>query len=204
MATTLHRIVGIALLVLLALPASAAAPVSDDAHAHAFVEDGVVTWSPSVAYVAATLDIRGPEGVTLQRRFEPGQPLALDPSALEQALPDGLYIYDLLFVTGEMVPSAEGEPSQETKTQMGSFEMAGGRAVDSESLPFFHVGSGSIDGSLCVGNDCVSSEAFGFDTIRLKENNLRLHFQDTSVGAFPTNDWTLVANSSASGGDSFF
>ncbi|NNE11840.1 MAG: tail fiber domain-containing protein, partial [Ilumatobacter sp.] len=42
------------------------------------------------------------------------------------------------------------------------------------------------------------------DTIRLKENNLRLHFQDTSVGAFPTNDWTLVANSSASGGDSFF
>lgn len=54
---------------------------------------------------------------------------------------------------------------------------------------FFHVGSGSIDGSLCVGNDCVSSESFGFDTVRLKENNLRIHFEDTSTAAaFPPND----------------
>ncbi|MDJ0630811.1 MAG: hypothetical protein QNJ44_21320 [Rhodobacter sp.] len=70
---------------------------------------------------------------------------------------------------------------------------------------FFHIGSGSIDGSLCVGNDCVSSEAFGFDTVRLKENNLRLHFDDTSVAAaFPPNDWRLYANDSANGGSSYF
>ncbi|MDQ2090262.1 hypothetical protein [Marimonas arenosa] len=70
---------------------------------------------------------------------------------------------------------------------------------------FFHIGSGSIDGSLCVGNDCVASEAFGFDTIRMKENNLRLHFDDTSTtAAFPANDWRLYANDSSSGGDSYF
>ena len=73
------------------------------------------------------------------------------------------------------------------------------------SAVFFHIGNGSIDGSLCVGNDCVSSEAFGFDTIRLKENNLRIHFDDTSVAAsFPPNDWRLYANDSANGGSSYF
>ncbi|MCM3878308.1 MAG: tail fiber domain-containing protein [Thermoanaerobaculia bacterium] len=57
-----------------------------------------------------------------------------------------------------------------------------------------------IQGSLCVGLDCVNNESFGFDTIRLKENNTRIGFADTSVGAFPTNDWQLTANDSASGG----
>ncbi|MBV7397364.1 hypothetical protein [Mameliella sediminis] len=55
--------------------------------------------------------------------------------------------------------------------------------------------------SLCVGNDCVNGESFGFDTIRLKENNLRIKFQDTSNSAsFPTVDWTIVANDSSNGG----
>ena len=61
-----------------------------------------------------------------------------------------------------------------------------------------------VQGSLCVGFDCVNNESFGFDTIRLKENNLRIKFEDTSVGAFPTNDWQLTANDSASGGASKF
>ncbi|HBL29156.1 MAG TPA: hypothetical protein DD490_20180, partial [Acidobacteria bacterium] len=46
--------------------------------------------------------------------------------------------------------------------------------------------------------------SFGFDTIRLKENNLRIKFEDTSTGTFPTNDWQLTANDSASGGASKF
>ena len=59
-------------------------------------------------------------------------------------------------------------------------------------------------GSLCVGLDCVSGESFGFDTLRLKENNLRIHFQDTSVSAsFPTNDWRIVANDSSNGGANY-
>ncbi len=54
--------------------------------------------------------------------------------------------------------------------------------------------------SLCVGVDCVNNESFGFDTIRLKENNLRIKFEDTSTGSFPSNDWELTANDSANGG----
>jgi hypothetical protein len=58
--------------------------------------------------------------------------------------------------------------------------------------------------SICVGFDCVNGEVFGFDTIRLKENNLRIKFMDTSVGSFPSSDWQLTANDSASGGANKF
>ncbi|MDY7095250.1 MAG: tail fiber domain-containing protein [Acidobacteriota bacterium] len=62
-----------------------------------------------------------------------------------------------------------------------------------------------VDGSACIGFDCVNGETFGFDTLRLKENNLRIKFDDTSVAAsFPRNDWELVANDSANGGRSKF
>jgi hypothetical protein len=61
-----------------------------------------------------------------------------------------------------------------------------------------------VQGSACVGLDCVNNETFGFDTIRLKENNDRIQFNDTSTAAgFPTNNWQIRANSSASGGGSF-
>jgi hypothetical protein len=58
-----------------------------------------------------------------------------------------------------------------------------------------------VQGSACVGLDCVDGESFGFDTIRLKENNTRIKFDDTSTASgFPNNDWQLTANDSASGG----
>lgn len=62
-----------------------------------------------------------------------------------------------------------------------------------------------VDGSLCVGLDCINNEDFSFDTIRLKENNNRIHFQDTSVSAsFPTNDWRITINDSSNGGANHF
>jgi len=58
-----------------------------------------------------------------------------------------------------------------------------------------------VDGSICVGFDCVNGENFGFDTLRLKENNVRIKFDDTSNSAsFPKNDWQLTANDSSNGG----
>jgi len=62
-----------------------------------------------------------------------------------------------------------------------------------------------VQGSACIGLDCVNNENFGFDTIRLKENNTRIKFDDTSTSAgFPANDWQLTANDSASGGANKF
>ena len=61
-----------------------------------------------------------------------------------------------------------------------------------------------VQGSACVGLDCVDGENFGFDTIRMKENNTRLQYDDTSTSAgFASNNWQIRANSSASGGGNF-
>ncbi|TPH17056.1 tail fiber domain-containing protein [Litorilituus lipolyticus] len=62
-----------------------------------------------------------------------------------------------------------------------------------------------VDGSICVGQDCVNGESFGFDTLRLKENNLRIRAVDTSNSAsFPTRDWQITFNDSSNGGANKF
>ncbi|NEZ04097.1 tail fiber domain-containing protein [Wenzhouxiangella sp. XN201] len=61
-----------------------------------------------------------------------------------------------------------------------------------------------VQGSECVGIDCVNGETFGFDTIRMKENNVRLQFNDTSSSSsFPNNNWQIRANDSANGGANY-
>ncbi len=107
--------------------------------------------------------------------------------------------------------------------QSGAFSIAQGVLVQDDARETPRGGNGASKGltpttsadqvipddlivqqSLCVGFDCVNNESFGFDTIRLKENNTRIKFEDTSTGTFPTNDWQLTANDSASGGSSKF
>jgi hypothetical protein len=79
--------------------------------------------------------------------------------------------------------------------------IAGGPAAAQQVIPQSLV----VQGSLCTGFDCPNSPAFGFDTIILRENNLRIFFDDTStIGGFPANDWRIIINDSASGGSSFF
>lgn len=68
-----------------------------------------------------------------------------------------------------------------------------------------HLDDTIINGSACVGFDCVNGESFGSDTLRLKENNLRIHFNDSSSSAsFPSNDWRIVINDSSNGGGNYF
>ena len=79
--------------------------------------------------------------------------------------------------------------------------LSGGKAFADQVIPDDLI----VQGSACIGLDCVNNESFGFDTIRLKENNTRIKFDDTSTGAgFPANDWQLTANDSANGGASKF
>ncbi|NIM16807.1 MAG: hypothetical protein GTO45_32875, partial [Candidatus Aminicenantes bacterium] len=56
-----------------------------------------------------------------------------------------------------------------------------------------------------MGNDCYSGLAFGFDTIVLMENNLRIFFDDTStIQNYPRNDWRIICNDSTDGGGRYF
>jgi hypothetical protein len=62
-----------------------------------------------------------------------------------------------------------------------------------------------VQGSIGIGFDAVDGENFGFDTFRLKENNLRMHFDDTSASAsFPSNDWRIAINDTGNGGANYF
>lgn len=84
---------------------------------------------------------------------------------------------------------------------LGAVLVSGGQAAADQVIADDVI----VQGSLCVGLDCVNNESFGFDTVRLKENNTRLKFDDTStLPGFPANDWQLTANDSVSGGASKF
>jgi len=62
-----------------------------------------------------------------------------------------------------------------------------------------------IIGSLGIGGDTQANQAYGFDTMIMRENNLRILFDDTSTtGSFPGNDWRLTANDSGNGGANYF
>ncbi|MEN1727306.1 MAG: hypothetical protein AAGJ52_02590 [Pseudomonadota bacterium] len=62
-----------------------------------------------------------------------------------------------------------------------------------------------IQGSLCVGFDCPTAPSFGSDTVRLQENNLRIHFDDTSASAnFANRDWRIIINGQNNGDPEYF
>ncbi|MHC4617680.1 MAG: hypothetical protein ACYTEQ_07990, partial [Planctomycetota bacterium] len=93
------------------------------------------------------------------------------------------------FVTQD---ETEGTATERTVTKKSTEE--GTNSISSENVSaqdILHLDDVIIDGSLCVGFDCVNGESFGFDTIRLKENNLRIKFQ-------------ITANDSSNGGANKF
>ena len=117
-------------------------------------------------------------------------------------------------------PALAAELDALRATDSGSFLVAGGQimvpaAAPTATPPGTRAGRGDtpttndqvipddliVQGSACVGLDCVNNESFGFSTIVVKENNTRITFTDTSTGAgFPAHSWQLTANDSASGG----
>ncbi|MEM9293990.1 MAG: tail fiber domain-containing protein [Acidobacteriota bacterium] len=66
------------------------------------------------------------------------------------------------------------------------------------------IGDLVVRGSQCVGTSCVNPESYGLDTVRLKEANLRIHFDDVSNSPFPANDWRIEINDSNIQGPSYF
>jgi hypothetical protein len=114
----------------------------------------------------------------------------------------------LLIQNGAIMPPSDNETSF-LKDISSVAKIAFAKLMDFLIPPVFadvvHLDDVIIDGSECVGNDCVNGESFGFDTIRLKENNLRINFYDTSsISNYPTNDWRILINDSNDGGASYF
>lgn len=166
------------------------------------------------------LRVTGPAGFLFERQFTRSEAVGVD--APRNGWTEGVYRYEITAVAaaprrrGEDENVAEAAPST---SESGSFRVEGGLIYLGDHLATRNDSGASVgpqpndqviaddlivQGSECVGLDCVNNESFGFDTIRLKENNLRIKFEDTSVSTFPTTDWQLTANDSASGGQNRF
>ncbi len=183
-----------------------------------------LTFQPKVEYAGLVLTVATPGGAVFSKTFNPGITPYFELSELDgNSLLDGSYTFELrvLPVTDKMVRTSEeaagfenqGLLAEEALTQNGYFTVQGGNIVTmgaaqdglAQPLDIVHVDDVIIQFSLCVGNDCVNGENFGFDTLRLKENNLRIHFDDTSNSAsFPNNDWRITINDSSNGGANYF
>jgi hypothetical protein len=185
----------------------------------------VLRWQTDFPQAAASLRISSPNG-TLEKKFGTETvEYVVDPSSMA----DGSYAMEITFLSSLPTPGDSRGKTTAIAPQMarmtGNFRILGGvlytASSNSESTNVIRRDSRNsiqgndrvvvqdavvpddqiVQGSLCVGLDCVNNESFGFDTIRLKENNTRIKFEDTSTSAgFPTTDWQLTANDSASGG----
>jgi hypothetical protein len=178
----------------------------------------------------ANLILIGPDGFHLQVDFPADEPVVLDDQRIaELALPDGRYNFEVRFSRqpeGELTAAeaelrAAGEvgsaPARALAPVSGSLtisdgELLGGVSEEgSEVDPVPGIQDQVINdnlivvGSTCIGFDCVNNETFSFDTLKLKENNTRMTFIDTSeIEGFAAGDWQLRANDSASGGADHF
>ncbi|MCP5104360.1 MAG: hypothetical protein GY950_13310 [bacterium] len=187
-----------------------------------------IHWLPTVDYNSLVLSVSTPEGAVFRKTFGAnGAPHLELTDDKGNYLPDGNYTYELrvIPVVDKKIRGVSKEIYRsKALTQSGSFVIRGGKFVVpaasevgdlskpqqgeddiSKTQDICYVDDLIDDGSLCVGLDCTCNYSFGFDTIVLKENNLRIFFDDTSTGAsFPRNDWRIVINDSANGGASYF
>jgi len=171
----------------------------------------------------AQLRITGPKGFVFEHTLKAGEVFAFSPyDADGKLLADGLYRWNVAALSATApAPSNRSSLVSDAKrglgkaglgraeVQSGYFTLSGGYFVtaaveESADKDQVILDDLIVDGSACVGLDCVNGESFGFDTIRMKENNTRLKFEDTSTGTFPSVDWQLTANDSANGGANRF
>jgi hypothetical protein len=168
-----------------------------------------VEWQRAAVDPAATrLSVQRPDGEVFTETFAAG----LNPMLRLDGLADGVYSYEL---RGSQADSS-------TRVQSGTFTIANGAVVSPDaretggvrtvpgralrpSVETLFTDGVSALGGVCAGSDCVNGEAFGLASAKLKENNTRLKFEDTSApGAFPGTDWQLSANDTFSGGANKF
>jgi len=174
-----------------------------------------IEWQPpierAIAPVKSLLTLQRPDGEVITEEFANGNPLLeLD------GLADGLYAYELRFA------QADGAPI----VQSGTFTIANGAVVSPDAVEktpttapaptnderrpkvstnTFFTDDVSAQGGLCGGFDCTNAESYGLASAKLKENNTRLKFEDTSTAVgFASTDWQLSANDTTSGGANKF
>ncbi len=210
---------------LLALPAFGESP------ARVTVGSQQVSWEPQIAHDHTVLTVSTPGGKVLRQEFKGTQPVF---DIARAGAADGVYHWELQILppadrdrrqTVDAAAQERAGSAVRGVVASGTFAVRDGSILPADAteprrqpaqtaapaqppvsmLDQVIADDLIVQGSACVGLDCVNNESFGFDTIRLKENNTRIKFDDTSTGTgFPNHDWQLTANDSASGGANKF
>ncbi len=181
-----------------------------------------IHFQPTVTYSKLMVRVSAPDGIVYDKEFRSGTDPVLQ---LPGGAIDGTYSYELTIVpaAADLVRPEGADVENQTLIsresgacsliQSGTFMVMGGSIVipsetgETVNTPddVLHYDDVIVTGSLCVGFDCVDGESFDLDTIRLKEHNLRIHFDDSSyTDSYPTNSWRITINDSTNGGASYF
>ncbi len=225
---TILTLLSVALLVVsMAVTTATAADVTERRTAD------TLSWATELQWDHAVLTVSGPAGVrSWLISPESGLSFGIDRLAAwaraAQATLDGDYVYELSLVPPisdeeaverarlralEYDSGSEGRSVSALPKTSGTFRIADGVIVGAGSTTpergattkdVLHYDDVIVTGSLCIGFDCINGESFGYCTEKLKENNLQLCFEDTSIGTFPTRDWKIQINDSTSGGSDYF
>jgi len=193
---------------LLLFPLTAFAADGEHRVARLVTTGRAIEWQPPAADAAAamTLSVQRPDGEVVRETFAAGR----NPMLRLDGLADGLYAYELRVTRGD-----DSAPL----VQSGSFTIADGAIVSPDAVErassskrpsllapnTFFTDDVSAQGGVCAGFDCTNAESYGFASAKLKENNTRLKFEDTSTSVgFASTDWQLSANDTTSGGANKF
>ncbi|HET7435516.1 MAG TPA: tail fiber domain-containing protein [Thermoanaerobaculia bacterium] len=171
-----------------------------------------VEWQPASDYASIVLSLQRPDGSVRTETFASGQ----NPIVRVENLSDGVYAYELHAVPRRVASDAMNEQSL---VQSGSFMVRSGAIVPPNlretavaarpplkpATDTFFASDVSATGGLCGGADCTSAESYGLSAVKVKANNTRLKFEDTSTSVgFAATDWQLTANDTGSGGANKF
>ena len=223
--TSARRILGIRRVLLALMVLGVLAQPLAAAGVRANLDANTVDFEVDASYRSVTVRVSG-QGHIAEQIFGADEALVFSPA--EHGLPDGSYTFEATVNVERPDVRTDGAPEiTERIAAFGYFTLEAGAIVDRGSEePIASISAPAagndgiqtvtsrdqvisddliVDGSICAGLDCVNGESFGFDTLRLKENNLRIKAQDTSNSAsFPSNDWQITFNDSSNGGATKF
>ena len=207
------------LAIFLAGPSAQAQEGTAGPYAQTIINSTSIRWEVLEEHAGTLLSISGPQEFSHFATFSAKE----TPEFLLDSpdYPEGSYWYELRLLPvlteetqislAEMGEEERGETAAAERVQTGSFLVSAG-AIVYEDIPevpttrdIGHLDDVYINGSLCVGFDCVNGASYGFTTIAMQENNLRMMFLDSSNSAsFPDNDWAIYINETANGGAEYF
>jgi hypothetical protein len=192
-----------------------------------------LSWATDFQWDHAVLTVSGPAGVRswvigTESGLSCGIARLTAWARAARTTVDGAYVYELSFAPrisdeeaterARLRALENGPGPQESAFSVlpktsGTFRIQDGVVVGAEAAArerssttkdVLHYDDVIVTGGLCVGFDCNDGYAFGSCTHVLREMNLQLCFEDTSVAPFPYRSWRIQINDTTSGGADYF